>query len=222
MSTAQERRYSFKDFIEFERQGRLIAPFLSGEQYTLEEYLEFERAAGWKYEYCQGEIREMPHVSIRHTVIVGDLLCLLMGHCKSGRYHVLASRMRTKVEATGLYTFPDIVIVDSPELEDENQDTLLNPTLIIEVLSEASEAYDRGEKFAHYRTIPTLREYVLVSEEDYVVEVFTRQEDNKWLLSDARGYESSVFLPSIECMLMLSEIYQGMERHPKRRKQPHD
>jgi Uma2 family endonuclease len=198
MSTAEKRRYPLKECLEFERQGRPVGAILNGEHFTVEEYLAFERAAEWKYEYLEGEIREMPHSSRWHCMIVGNLVCSLITDSLSERWNVLISRMRLKVVATGLYTFPDVVVVSDPELEDENRDTLLNPTLIVEVLSESSEAYDRREKFAHYQKIPTLEEYALVSHNTYRVEVYTREHDDRWIYSYTDGLEGSVFFRSID------------------------
>ena len=116
--------------------------------------------------------------------------------------------MRVRVPSTPLYTYPDVAVVcDEPQFEDDYLDTLLNPTLIIEVLSPSTEAYDRGRKFGYYRTIESLSEYLLVSQDEYHIEKYVKQADGRWLLSDYRTPEETVELPSIQCTLALSEVY---------------
>ena len=117
--------------------------------------------------------------------------------------------MRVKVSATGLYTYPDVAVVcGEPEFEDQRSDTLLNPVLIVEVLSDSTESYDRGQKFGHYRKVPSLTEYVLVSQREYAIEQYVRQPDGPWLRSDARSLKGKLNLPSIECSIQLAEIYE--------------
>jgi len=115
--------------------------------------------------------------------------------------------MRVKVAEAGSYHYPDIVVVcATPQFEDAHVDTLLNPTLLIEVLSPSTEAYDRGGKFAHYRKIATLREYLLVAQDQPSIERYLRQGD-AWILSEALGLEATVPLESIDCVLSLREVY---------------
>lgn len=190
--------------------------------YSIAEYLAFERASELKHEYHQGEIRVMPPANRWHNLLVSSLTKLLGTHLQFGSCVVLVSRMRIKVQSTGLYTYPDALVVCSkPDLEDEFQDTLLNPKLIVEVLSDSTEAYDRGRKFSHYRTIHTLEEYVLVSQNEYRVEVFTRR-DGEWVFSDAHGRDSSILLRSIDCRLSLHDIYQRVEIPESSQDKPHE
>jgi len=122
------------------------------------------------------------------------------------------SDIRVKVRPTGLYTYPDIVaLCGEPQFDDEQKDTLLNPIVIVEVLSPSTEAYDRGEKFAHYRKLVFVAEYVLISQEKPHVEHFVRQPDNQWLLSEASDLHDTVQLPSINCALALSDVYEKVE-----------
>jgi Uma2 family endonuclease len=117
--------------------------------------------------------------------------------------------MRIRVAATGLYTYPDVVVVcGEPQLADDSFDTLLNPTLIVEVISPSTEGYDRGKKFAHYRTIESLAEIVLVSQERVEVERYSRQPEGGWLLLEANRLEDRLPLPAIGCELSLSAIYK--------------
>jgi Uma2 family endonuclease len=129
--------------------------------------------------------------------------------------------MRVKVSLTGLYTYPDVAVVCSkPQFEDDVFDTLLNPKLIIEVLSDSTELYDRGEKLAQYQTIDSLEEYVLVSQNDYRVEVYNRQENDEWLFKIVNGPKARVSFRSIDFALDLAEVYYQVEvpkqfRNPK-------
>ncbi|MFL6282619.1 MAG: Uma2 family endonuclease, partial [Pyrinomonadaceae bacterium] len=107
------------------------------------------------------------------------------------------------------YTYPDVVVVcGEPRLEDDYLDTLLNPTMLVEVLSESTERYDRGRKFGFYRTIESLAEYVLVAQDECRVEQYAKQPDGRWLLTDHRAPEDLVELASIQCTLKLSEVYE--------------
>ena len=123
--------------------------------------------------------------------------------------------LRVKVEATGLFTYPDFSVVRAePRLLDDEMDTLLNPTLLVEVLSDSTEAYDRGKKFEHYRQIPSLQEYLLVSQKEPRIEQFIRQESGFWLLREAAGLEATLELPSLKITLALAEVFAKVEFTP--------
>jgi Uma2 family endonuclease len=120
--------------------------------------------------------------------------------------------MRVKVPATGLYTYPDIAaLCETPQLEDADLDTLLNPSVIVEVLSPSTEAYDRGAKFAHYQTIDSLQEYVLVAQDTPRIEIYRRQASGDWLYSVAETPEATVRLDVIDCELALAAVYEGVQ-----------
>ena len=124
---------------------------------------------------------------------------------------VYAVAMRLLIEATSFFTYPDVTaVVDEPKFLDRQVDTLLNPTVIFEILSETTEAYDRGVKFGHYRRIPSLREYVLVSQDRMLVERYTRQGEN-WVLSEFSLPEQSLRVESIDCTIPLQRIYAKVE-----------
>ena len=124
---------------------------------------------------------------------------------------VLSSDMRVKVPATTLYTYPDIVVIcGKPEFEDDVFDTLLNPVVIIEVLSESTEKYDRGVKFKNYRELPSVQQVVLVSQQEPSVDGFVRQPDNTWLLTSAQGLESTIAFPMLKASVPLAEVYAGI------------
>jgi Uma2 family endonuclease len=147
-----------------------------------------------------------------HNLIVGNLIAQLHAQLRSGPCRVYASDMRVRVSATGLYTYPDIVVAcEDPRFLDGELDTLLNPTLIVEVLSPSTEAYDRGRKFGHYRSIESLAEYLLVSSERIGAELFTRQTDGGWLLTAAGDLKDTINLSATGCRLALAEIYAKVE-----------
>jgi len=180
--------------------------------YTPEEYLALERKAKDKSEYFAGEIFAMSGASRQHNLIVANVVATLHGQFRNRPHEVYASDMRVKVSPTGLYTYPDVVaLCGEPQFDDEQKDTLLNPTVIIEVLSSSTEAYDRGDKFGHYRKLASLTEYVLISQEKLHIEHYVRQPDNQWLLSEASGPQDTVRLPSINGVLVLAEVYDKVE-----------
>ncbi len=176
---------------------------------TPEQYLEIERAAqDVRSEFYNGRMYAMSGGTHRHAIVIGNLSSELRLALKKGPCVVTTSDMRVRVSKTGLYTYPDVVVVcDPPQYGDGRQDTVLNPTLIIEVLSPSTEAYDRGFKFAQYRTMESLQEYSLVSQSEPRVEVFRRQPGGDWLLSDAAGMESTCRFDSVSCTIAVKDIY---------------
>jgi Uma2 family endonuclease len=179
---------------------------------TPEEYLRRERQAETKSEYWDGQVYALAGASQRHTIIVANILALAVTQFKGRSCTVHASDLRVKVRPTGLYTYPDIVIVcGRAGFEDRNRDTLLNPTVIIEVLSTSTEAYDRGTKFEHYRALESLSDYLLVSQESPTIEHFERMHEDKWLLSTHKGLDAVVLIVSAGCNLPLAEVYDKVE-----------
>lgn len=177
-----------------------------------EDYLAYERQNEFKSEYLDGEIRAMTGASMRHNSITLNVAAELRAQLRNSNCQTLAVDMRVKVPARNLYTYPDVVVVcGEAELEDEYLDTLLNPTLIVEVLSKSTAKYDRTVKFEHYRTLESLAEYVLVSQGEYRVEHYAKQPDGRWPLTDIRGPEGTVELASVGCTLALSVIYERVE-----------
>jgi Uma2 family endonuclease len=173
-----------------------------------EEYLALERKAPFRSEYANGEVFAHAGASRTHNLIVANALACLHAQLAERACEVYSNDMRVGVAAEGPYLYPDVVVVcGGPVFSDEHSDTLLNPTLIIEVLSESTEAYDRGGKFAHYRLLASLQEYLLVSQTEPRVERFARQPDEKWLLSEVRGLEGALQLDSIGCGFPMQAIY---------------
>lgn len=180
--------------------------------FSSEEYLAFERSSDEKHEYYAGHIFAMAGGSARHNRIAGSTYATLYNQLRQRKCNVYPSDMRVKMPQTGLYTYPDITIVCGHEqFEDTKEDTLLNPTIIIEVLSPSTEKYDRGRKFQHYRSLLSLREYVLISQNSYRVERFARQTDNTWVFSEAIGREDMLELQAVQAVLKLSEVYEKVE-----------
>jgi Uma2 family endonuclease len=176
--------------------------------FTPAEYLAQERKAEYKSEYIAGQMVAMSGASRVHNLISGNLARVLGSQLLDRPCEVYASDMRVKVTARGMYTYPDTVVVcGDAQFEDEQVDTLLNPTVIVEALSTPTEAYDRGAKFEYYRQLPSLREYILVAQEQILIEHFVR-EDEGWLLTETTGPGELVQLPSIACALPVAEVYR--------------
>lgn len=177
-------------------------PWISPEQ-----YLNLERRAETKSEYLNGETFAMTGASRRHNRIALNLAIALDSQLKSKGCEVYVSDMRVKIPVGDFYVYPDVTVAcGAPRFEDSEVDTLLNPVIIIEILSKSTEDYDRGTKFVHYRTLPSLAEYLLVSQEERRVEHLVRQASG-WLLTEFTHLEDVVELPSVGARMALSEIY---------------
>jgi Uma2 family endonuclease len=184
-------------------------------RYTEAEYLAIERDAETKHEFYRGEIFAMSGASRQHNRITVNVSAILHEQLKNRECEHFTNDMRVKVESTTLYTYPDVVVTcHEPRFLDKELDTLLNPQVIIEVLSDSTEKYDRGKKFEHYRTIPSLREYVLISQDRAHIDRFALNEQGQWALSDATGLEASIELTAIDCHLPLAEVYAKVEFEP--------
>lgn len=174
---------------------------------TPEEYIIFEREAEFKSEYRNGQIIMMPGASREHVLIAGNIFGELYIQLLERTSEVYVNDMRVKVSDSGLYTYPDVIVVcDEPRFEDGHFDTLLNPTVIVEVLSPSTEDYDRRGKFYSYQTLESLQEYILVSRYDVRVEQYIRQDEN-WKLMEYHSLDNVMINASIECQLALRAIY---------------
>lgn len=178
---------------------------------TPETYLELERKAITKNEYVNGEIIAMAGASFAHNFITLDTATHLNNQLMDGECQAATGDLRVKVPRTESYFYPDIVVVcGEPQAEDNIFDTLLNPTLIVEVLSASTETYDRDEKFTHYRQIDTLQEYILISQDRVAVVQYCRQEP-EWMATKFRTLEDVMPLISIGCELPLRHIYRRVK-----------
>ena len=178
---------------------------------TPEEYLDRERRAEMRSEYHNGEMFLMAGASFAHNLIVHNLNRELGNQLRDRPCMVGGSDLRLALDAKGPFVYPDVVVVcGEPRFHDARFDTLLNPTVLIEVLSQSTEGYDRGLKFANYRELPSLREYVLVAQGRIMVERYTRQGDD-WLYSALTGLGDILTLSSIDCAVPMPEIYAKVD-----------
>jgi Uma2 family endonuclease len=185
--------------------------------WTVEEYLAFERSDPQRHEYLSGKIYAMAGASANHNLIAGNVFASLHAQLRKHPCTAYPSDMRLKVSRSGLYTYPDIsVLCGDPQFEDNRHDTLLNPTVIIEVLSPSTEMYDRGKKFQHYRSLASLQEYLLIAQDSCRVEHYRRQASDQWLLSDVSGADASISLVSIECTLLVADLYEKVVFEPEK------
>lgn len=176
---------------------------------TAQDYLAWERRQETRHEYLNGQIFAMTGASRAHNVLCGNLLATLHSHLRGKPCEVYANDMRVKVSETGMYTYPDLVAAcGEPRFEDQAVDTLLNPILIIEILSDSTERHDRGAKFTHYRSLASLQEYLLVSQTECRIEHYLRQPGNHWLLTEYQDLHERIHLNSLGSQLTLSEVYE--------------
>lgn len=176
---------------------------------TPEEYLLNERAADFKSEYIDGEVFAMAGATREHNQIVSNLMVELGVQLREKPCSVYPSDMKVKIESAKKYTYPDVVVACDEELfDDEIKDILLNPIVLIEVLSDSTEAYDRGLKFFHYQAIDTFREYLLVAQKFCQVERFVRRPGNDWMYTEYHNLDEVIGLKAIGCSLSLKEVYR--------------
>jgi Uma2 family endonuclease len=175
-----------------------------------------ERASDIKHEFYQGEIFAMAGASREHDRIAGNTFASLHAQLRKRPCDIYSSDVRVRVNAAGLYTYPDISIVcGEAQFTTDKPDTLLNPTLIVEVLSPSTEGYDRGKKFQLYRALTSLQEYVLISQDQARIERYMRQSsDHPWLFTDHAGLDAALELPSIGCRLALADVYEKVTFEP--------
>lgn len=186
---------------------------LTKRHFTQEEYLALEAKAQYKSQYVSGEIFAMAGAQPWHVKITGNLVAGLHARFRGRPCDVFFADMRLRVKSSDLVTYPDVMaLCGEPVYDtDASPQSLLNPQVIFEVLSPSTEAFDRGEKFARYRSIETLADYVLVSSDQMLVEHYARQPDGRWLLSEYQLPEQAVPLACVGCELPLAEIYERVK-----------
>jgi Uma2 family endonuclease len=227
-TSAPVKKMTSQEYLAWERQNETRHEYFQGEVFemgvttptptvirtplpikkmTPQEYLAWERQNQTRHEYFQGEVFEMAGATETHVLITTNLVMHLGFQLKKNPCVVYASDLRLYIPGTDQYTYPDVLVACPPiNLQDEVQDTLLNPVLIVEVLSESTQNYDRGEKFASYRQLPSLVDYLLISQKQVLVEYYHRG-DSGWLLRDYRDLNEVVILGAVPCQLRLEDIY---------------
>lgn len=182
----------------------------SNKKYTIEEYLEMEQASQEKHEYYHGEVFAMSGPKVPHGIISGNTFLVLGNQLKGKRCRPFNGEQTIHIEKNTLFTYPDIFVVCG-EIETRNSDdwNILNPTVIIEILSPSTRDYDHGLKFQLYRDIPSLKEYLLIDSESVHVEIFFLNNYGNWELKEYKSINDSFTLNSIQVKLELKEIYEG-------------
>jgi Uma2 family endonuclease len=179
---------------------------------TPEEYLAAERLSETRSEYLDGGVYPMPGGTANHGRIVVNVATELALQLRERNCDVLVSDMKVRMPDSRKFFYPDVVVVCGElQFHDERKDIIMNPSLVIEVLSPSTEAFDRGAKFQAYRTVDSLKEYLLVAQDSLTVEQYVRNDDGSWKLTTVVGLESSLTLPSVECTLNLAEVYKRVE-----------
>lgn len=181
--------------------------------YSFEDYLGAERdCVDEKHEYIAGQVFAMTGASFDHNLITANVARHLGNKLASRPCAVLSNDMRLRIEAADACTYSDVLVLcDQPKFHDDRRDVITTATLLIEVLSPSTEAYDRGDKFALYRTLPDLAQYVLIAQNRISVDVFTRQPNDDWLLHAYTDSDERIRLSAIDCDLLASEIYAGVD-----------
>lgn len=181
---------------------------------TPDEYLRRERSADHKSEYVNGRIYAMVGTSRWHNFIAGGVYSELRAQLRGRPCEVYSGEMRVKVSTTGMYTYPDVsALCGEAQIEHRHVDTLLNPSVVVEVLSDSTEKYDRGEKFAHYRRLDSLREYILIPQDLPRIEQFVRH-DELWTMREVNGLDATLTIETLGCTLRLADIYDRVEFPP--------
>jgi len=173
-----------------------------------EEYLSLERRAEFKSEYVDGVMYAMAGSSVRHNLIAANVIITIGAQLRNRPCRVFPSDLKVRVPNSKRFFYPDVSIVCGEiQFADDERDVVLNPVVIVEVLSDSTAAFDRGKKFQSYQQIESLREYLLVSQDEFVVEHFLRQDDGHWLYTKAAGLDGAIPVPTVECRLALADVY---------------
>ncbi|MEO6636645.1 MAG: Uma2 family endonuclease [Ginsengibacter sp.] len=193
-------------------EAREAAVAYSNTKFSIEEYLELENAWDEKHEYYKGEIFAMSGAKVPHNAIGGNLFASLFNKLKGKKCKPYNSDQRIHIQSNTLFTYPDISIICGEIITLNNDDyNVLNPSVIIEVLSKSTKNYDRGEKFKLYRAIPTLREYILVDSESIHIEVFRLNDNQHWELEEYNSTTDVLHVKAIDEKVQLEEIYDGVK-----------
>jgi Uma2 family endonuclease len=180
--------------------------------YTAEDYLASQIHSTERHEFVDGEVRPMTGGTPDHNVIAGNLLVALKLALRGKPYSTFVTDQRLWIPACNRYTYPDVMVIPQPiELQTGRTDTVMNPCLMAEVLSNSTKDYDRGDKFLAYRTIPTFQEYLLVDQYSIYVEHHVKTSPNQWLMSEYRSADVTLHLDSIDCQIGIVDLYEGTD-----------
>ena len=177
--------------------------------YTLDEYRALEEKAEFKSEYDNGDILPMSGGTINHNDIIINLIVMLKIALRKTNYHIQTSDLRLWIPQHGRATYPDVMVISGdPSFSDNRSDEVLNPCLIVEVLSKSTEGYDRGDKFLYYRSIPEFQEYLLVSQGECFIEHYRKTGEGQWLLQEYRDSDKEIALESVGVALAVKDVYE--------------
>lgn len=180
--------------------------------YSPEEYLELETTAEYRSEYLDGQIIPMAGGKPNHNQLAINLTSAINYNLRKKPYRVFMSDLRLIIPDRSLFTYPDVMVVETPLVFAENrQDTITNPIAIAEILSDSTEKYDRGDKFRMYRTIPSFKEYILINQTAMQVEKFTKNDANQWVLSEYAGQNAKIVFDSFKFEISLDELYDRVD-----------
>lgn len=189
--------------------------------YTLEEYLQREERSMRKHEFFDGEIKPMPGAKFTHNLLATNIIAELHSALKSQkpRYHVLNSDMKIRIEDFNLVVYPDsLVICEKPSYFQDREDIITNPLVIVEVLSRSTEKFDRDDKFVYYRSLPSFREYILVSQQMHLVDTYYKERDDFWRLTPFEGLDKTVLFRSLNVEIPMTDIYRNVTLAKRRRR----
>ena len=180
--------------------------------YTPEEYLELENQSESKHEYLNGQIIAMTGGTTNHNKLAGQIYAFLLFNLGNKGYEVYIGDVKLWIEASNRYTYPDVMVVEGKAIyQGKTQNVITNPLVIIEVLSKSTANYDQGDKFDAYRTIPSFQEYILISQTEYYIKQFVKNEQGKWLLTDYRGESEILKLEIVDFEMSLKALYQYID-----------
>jgi Uma2 family endonuclease len=180
--------------------------------YTPEEYLELENPSETRHEYLDGEIIEMTGGTTNHNKLAGKIYARLLLALEDQEYEVYMTDVRLWIETYHRFTYPDVMVVKGKSLYyGQGKTTIINPLLIVEVLSKSTANYDQGDKFDAYRCLPSFQEYILIEQAQYYVKQFAKNDQGKWVLTDYRGAETIVKLESLNFEISLQELYHKVD-----------
>lgn len=178
-------------------------------RYTVDEYLELEEKSEFKSEFVNGEIISMAGASANHNILTAKFLARILLALEDSDFAVFMSDMRLWMPAYNRYTYSDVLVVKGePIFTDQKQTGLTNPLVIVEVLSSSTQEYDRASKFKLYRSLPSFKEYVMIYQDSYCVDKYTKQDDGKWVLTEFLGEDAVLTLDTIDFAISLKDLYK--------------